>query len=33
MTLRLLPTSPPGDIRRQQVEFVLIQLVKRHRPK
>jgi ribonuclease P protein component len=28
-----VPTSPPGEIKRQQVEFVLVQLVKKHRSK
>ncbi len=26
-----VPTSPPGGLKRQQVEFVLVQLVKKHR--
>ena len=26
-----VPTSPPADIRRPQVEFVMVQLVKKHR--
>ena len=28
-----VPTSPPGELKRQQVEFVLVQLVKKHRSK
>ena len=28
-----VPTSPPAEIKRQQVEFVLVQLVKKHRTK
>ena len=28
-----VPTSPPGELQRQQVEFVLVQLVKKHRSK
>ncbi len=26
-----VPTQPPGDLKRQQVEFVLLQLVRKHR--
>jgi ribonuclease P protein component len=28
-----VPTSPPAELQRQQVEFVLVQLVKKHRSK
>ena len=28
-----VPTQPPGEVKRQQVEFVLVQLVKKHRSK
>lgn len=28
-----VPTRPPGDVMRQQVEFVMIQLVNKHREK
>lgn len=28
-----VPTSPPGEIKRQQVEAVLVQLVRKHRSK
>ena len=28
-----VPTQPPGKVKRQQVEFVLVELVKRHRSK
>lgn len=26
-----VPTRPPGDVKRPQVEFVMVQLIKRHR--
>ena len=28
-----VPTHPPAEVKRQQVEFVLVQLVKKHRSK
>ena len=28
-----VPTAPPGELKRPQVEFVLLQLVKKHRGK